>query len=152
MVTKKSVRLSLAELGDAPVLAVDTAPIIYTLEGHPRFSDRFAPVFAAAEAGRATIVVSTVTLAEVLSGPIRAGNEVLTAQYLHAMTRARGWRVAPLDVETAVESARIRATYRLKLPDAIQVATAIRAGADALVTHDRDLSRVKDLRIVEAVD
>jgi predicted nucleic acid-binding protein len=68
------------------------------------------------------------------------------------MTRSRGWRVAAMDTETAVESARIRAAYRLKPADAIQVATAIRAGADVLVTHDRDLARVKGLRIVDAVD
>ena len=54
----------------------------------------------------------------------------------------------PLDVEVAVEAARIRAAYRVRLPDAIRVATAIRAGAAALVTHDRALRRVRGLRIV----
>jgi predicted nucleic acid-binding protein len=54
----------------------------------------------------------------------------------------------PLDAELAVEAARVRAAYRLKLPDAIQVATAIRAGAAALVTHDRALRRVRGLRVV----
>ena len=31
---------------DASVL-VDTAPIIYVLEGHPRFAQRFGPLFEA---------------------------------------------------------------------------------------------------------
>ena len=64
-------------LGERPVLAVDTAPIIYWLEGHPRFADRFAPVFSAVESGAAIVVISTVTLAEVLAGPLRAGHELL---------------------------------------------------------------------------
>jgi len=138
----------LTGLGEHPVLFVDTAPIIYWLEGHPRLAERFGAVFNAAEDGAAGIVISTVTLSEVLAGPLRAGNEVLTARYREALTRGLGWQVLSLDVDIAVEAARIRATYRLRLPDAIQVATAIRAGASALVTHDRALRRVKGLKVV----
>jgi prevent-host-death family protein len=82
------------------------------------------------------------------AGSLRTGNELVTAQYREALTRSAGWQVMPLDVEVAVEAARIRAAYRLRLPDAIEVATAIRAGAAALVTHDRALRRVRGLRIV----
>jgi predicted nucleic acid-binding protein len=138
----------LDDLGEHPVLVVDTAPIIYWLEGHPRLADRFAPVFEAAESGAAQVVISTVTLAEVLAGPLRVGNELLTAQYREALTRSAGWQVLPFDAELAVEAARVRAVYRLRLPDAIQVATAIRAGAAALVTHDRALRRVRGLRVL----
>jgi predicted nucleic acid-binding protein len=135
-------------LGEHPVLAVDTAPLVYWLEGHPRLADRFGAIFDAAESGAATVVISTVTLAEVLAGPLRAANELLTARYREALIRSPGWQVMPLDVDIAVEAARIRAAYRLRLPDAIQVATAIRAGAAALVTHDRALRRVRGLRVV----
>jgi predicted nucleic acid-binding protein len=141
-------RSLLEGLGGEPVLAVATAPIIYWLEGHPRYSGRFAPVFEAAEAGRAHVVVSTVTVAEVLAGPIKAGDELLASRYREALTRSPGWQVVALDVDMAVEAARIRARYRLRLPDAIQVATAIRAGAAALVTHDRALRRVRGLKVV----
>jgi predicted nucleic acid-binding protein len=138
----------LAGLGEHPVVVVDTAPIIYWLEGNPRLADRFAAVFETVESGGATAVISTVTLAEVLAGPLRSANELLTAQYREALTRSPGWQVMPLDVDLAVEAARVRAAYRLRLPDAIQVATAIRAGAAALVTHDRALRRVRGLRVV----
>jgi predicted nucleic acid-binding protein len=141
-------RSLLAGLGESPVLVVDTAPIIYWLEGRPRLAERFATVFSAAESGAASIVISTVTLAEVLAGPLRAGDELLTAQYREALTRSLGWQVMPLDVDTAVQAARVRTAYRLRLPDAIQVATAIRAGAAALVTHDRALRRVRGLKVV----
>ena len=73
-------------------------------------------------------------------------------QRVHAVHRldkgTSGVLVFALDAETAVEAARIRATYRLRLPDAIQVATAIRAGAAALVTHDGELRRVRGLRVI----
>jgi hypothetical protein len=92
-------------LGERPIVAVDTAPIIYWLEGRPRFADRFATVFSAVESGAATIVISTVTLAEVLAGPLRAGNELLTGQYREALTRGsdpRGRRGAG-DARSCVE-------------------------------------------------
>ena len=100
----KAARSLLDGLGDHPVLVVDTAPVIYWLEGHPRLAARFGVIFDAAEAGAATVVVSTVTLAEVLAGPLRAGNELLTAQYREALTRSPGWQVMPLDVDVAVGS------------------------------------------------
>ena len=56
--------------------------------------------------------------------------------------------LAPLDAETAVEAARIRSAYRLRLQDAIQVATAIRVGAAALITHDKALAQVTGLRVL----
>ncbi|MFZ5781985.1 MAG: PIN domain-containing protein [Pseudomonadota bacterium] len=37
---------------------------------------------------------------------------------------------------------------RLKLPDAIQAASAITLNAAAIVTHDRDFSRVGSLRVL----
>ena len=144
----KAPRSLLDGLGDHPVLVVDTAPIIYWLEGHPRLAERFRVIFDGAESGAATVVISTETLAEVLAGPLRAENELLTGQYREALTRSPGWQVMPLDIDVAVEAARIRAAYRLRLPGAIQVATAIRAGAAALVTHDRALRRVRGLRVV----
>jgi predicted nucleic acid-binding protein len=144
----KAVRSMLDGLGERPMLAVDIAPIIHWLEGHPRLANRFASVFSAVESGAATIVISTVTLAEVLAGPLRAANELLTGQYREALTRSSGWRVMAFDADLAVDAARMRAVYRLRLPDAMLVATAIRAGAAALVTHDRAFRKVRGLRVL----
>ncbi len=52
-----------------------------------------------------------------------------------------------MDSGLAFVAARIRARYGLKLPDAIQVATAIHSGSVALVTHDRDFSAVDEIHI-----
>ena len=48
--------------------------------------------------------------------------------------------VAELDIETAVVAARLRARHgqKLKLPDALVIATAIQKEASALVTTERD--------------
>ena len=43
--------------------------------------------------------------------------------------------VAP-DLEIADLAARLRAAHRLKTPDALQAATAVRTGASGLITND----------------
>jgi len=137
--------LDLSALKDGALVLVDAAPIIYWLEGHPRFARRFEPVFARHATGGLRLAVATTTIAEVLAGPIGAGEEVLASRYRRVL---ESWEVVPLTVEIAEAAARYRARLRLKLPDAIQVASAIAVNAEALVTHDRDFSRVKALPVI----
>lgn len=58
-----------------------------------------------------------------------AGNEYLAEQYRLAMTRGPGLAVVAVTETIAVTAARFRARYRLRLPDAIQLATAVEVGA-----------------------
>jgi len=50
------------------LVLVDTNPIIYVLEGHPQFAQRFRPLFEAHETGAFQLVVTTVTIIEVMTG------------------------------------------------------------------------------------
>jgi predicted nucleic acid-binding protein len=137
--------VSLAGLPENPLLLVDSAPIIYVLEDHPEFASAFKPVFEAHDKGIVRFAVTTVTLAEVLTGPLSKGDEVLAGKYRATL---RSWFVVDLDAETAESAARLRATLKLKLADAVQAASALAVGADALVTHDRDFSALRDLRVI----
>jgi predicted nucleic acid-binding protein len=137
-----------ASLEDGARLAVDSAPIIYFLEDHRQFAARYAPLFDAAARGDCSVVVSTITLAEVVAGPLGAGNEVLAAQYHRALKESANWRLVPLSDEIAFLAARIRSSRGLRLPDAIQVATAVTEGCAALVTHDVDFRKVSEIKIL----
>lgn len=124
---------------------VDTAPFIYVLESHPQFAELFVGLFEAAENGTLSIVLSTVTLAEVLTGPHKAGQTALAKRYEKALCQ---YEVVPVSVPIAALAAQLRAQNRLKLPDALQLATALEAGANAFVTHDRDFSGVTALPVL----
>ena len=119
---------------------VDSAPIIYFLEDDPDLSARFEDVFVRADAGDYELVVSTITLAEVLTGPLRRGNERLADEYRQALTAPPTWVVADLTPEIAHRAARIRGETRLRMPDAVQVATALEMSCVALITYDRDFA------------
>ena len=126
-------------------VTVDSAPIIYFLEGHPEFASRYAPFFEGAEAGEHELVIATVTLAEVLTGPLRVGEEALAQRYRSALTAPPTWRLADLTASIAHRAARIRGASKLRLPDAVQVATALETSSIALVTSDRDYSALEGL-------
>jgi predicted nucleic acid-binding protein len=89
--------------------------------------------------------VTTITIAEVLTGPLRAGDEALARRYRAILDT---WRVVPLDADVAETAARLRFTLGLKLPDAVQAASALAINAAALVTHDHDFDRLRSLRVI----
>ena len=143
--------MGLAPLAGVPsgaLVVVDSAPIIYFLEGHRTLAPRFADVFERAAAGDLAIAISTITLAEVVSGPLSAANEILAEAYRSALTEGQGWSVVPVTEAVALAAARFRVRYRLRLPDAIQLATVATSGAYALITHDRDFSAVVDIKVL----
>jgi predicted nucleic acid-binding protein len=137
--------LNLAELPQGALLLLDSPPIIYFLEEHPRLAARFQPLFDAHRAGTAQFAVTTLTLAEVLAGPLQAGEEALARRYRSIL---ESWQVLDLTADIAESAARLRASLRLNLPDAVQAASALSINADALVTYDRDFSRVRSLRVI----
>ena len=127
---------------------LDTAPVIYLLEQHPIFLPRFLPLFRRAEEGSLRLLITPITLAEVLAGPLKAGKEALAERYESALCRGLGWTLVPLDRDIAARAARLRIRYRLKLPDALQLAAALAHNAEALVTHDRDFGEAaQEVRI-----
>lgn len=137
--------LEQADLPDGALVLVDTAPIIYVLEHDPKFAPRFRPLFERQSAGGIQFAVTTITVAEVLTGPFKAGEEALAKRYRAVM---ESWQIVSLTVDIAESAARFRASLGLRTADAIQVASAIAINADALVTHDRDFSGVKTLTVL----
>jgi predicted nucleic acid-binding protein len=137
--------LDLEGLPEGALLLVDSAPIIYMLEDHPAFMPRFRPLFDAHAAGRLRFAVTTLAIAEVLTGPLKAGDEALARRYRAILD---SWGPVALDSAITETAARLRASLKLKLADAVQAASALAVDAAALVTHDRDFSRVRSLRII----
>ena len=137
--------LRLEGLPEQALVLLDSAPIIYVLENHPKLAPRFEPLFEAHRTGGLHFAVTTITLAEVLTGPLRAQDEALARRYRAVL---ESWQVIELDAGIAESAARLRAALGLKLADALQAASALAVNADALVTHDRDFSRVTSLRVI----
>ena len=138
-------KLDSTALPAGALVLVDTAPIIYVLEGHREFARRFRPLFDRHAGGELRFAVTTVTVAEVLAGPATTGDEALIRRYRAVL---ESWQIVDLSISIAESAARLRATLKIKLPDAIQAASALAIGADALVTHDRDFAKLSAPRVL----
>lgn len=115
---------------------LDANVFIYAINLFPPFASVISALFAASDAGRITPVTSELTAAELLVKPFRdadAGHEAACRAMLFGSARLE---VAPVTRDLLIESARLRATSGLKLPDAIHLATAALARCDAMLTND----------------
>jgi predicted nucleic acid-binding protein len=136
-----------SSIPDGATVLVDTNPVIYVLAGH-RLGAQFEELFADIANGRISALTTPITLAEVVAGPLSAGNESLAARYQAALTSGPGWRLREIDAEIAVLASRLRIQHRLRLPDALQLATAVYENCFAVITHDRDFRRVREMRVL----
>lgn len=139
------------ELRPGPV-ALDTTIFIYFIEREPRFLELVRPIFTALDAGALQGITSSLTLLEVLVVPYRAGNLPLAERYEALLTGSRGLRLVDLDRPLLRTAAQLRATTRLKPPDAIQVAAALVARCPVFLTNDRKIPPVPGLRILQLRD
>lgn len=83
------------------------------------------------------VVIPASAFAEALVAPARAGSAATAA--MRDFSERLPLTIAELDAEIAVAAAQLRARHgaKLKLPDALVVATALHLVVDVLVTTDR---------------
>lgn len=130
------------------IVGLDTSPLIYLIEGHPRYLDVVQPFFEAADQGQFQVVTSTITLLEVLVHPFRQGAVELAGQYREIILNANGISCINVSSDIAVEAARIRAQHNLRTPDAIQLATSILEEAAYFFTNDAGLPSIPSLSLL----
>jgi predicted nucleic acid-binding protein len=141
----------LTEIGDGPV-ALDASIFIYFIERNPVYLAAVKPLFIAIDEGHLQGVTSSLTLLETLVAPLRAGNVVIAQQYERFLTNSRGLQLVPLTRALLRAAAQLRATTRLKTPDALQVAAALSAGCGAFVTNDDRIPPIPGLRVLRVDD
>jgi predicted nucleic acid-binding protein len=136
------------KLRTAQTIGLDSAVFIYHFEAHPRYKALCAEVFDCMEAGTIQAVTSTVTLIEVLVQPLAKGEQELSVRYEQYLRFGPSLTLRSLDPDVALRAAQLRARYRLRTPDAIQLATAIEFGSRLFLTNDDRFRKVTEVDIV----
>lgn len=131
---------------------LDTSPVVYYVEAVPAFAEVAKGIFTLIGEGQIQGVVSPVTLAECITLPVQMGQLELRQRFTDLLTATEGILLINIDAGIAQEAAELRIRYTLKLPDALQVATAIAANCEVFLTNDMALKRVKELRILTIVE
>jgi len=115
---------------------LDTNVIIYAFEAGHAGRSVFQDIFRMIDADAIKATTSELTLAEILTGPYKAGAEDLVTFYENLLSAASPLQVAPIDRDVLRAAARLRASLGLRLADAIHAATATQIGCDFLFTED----------------
>lgn len=121
---------------------LDTATLIYFIEGNSAYQPLLARLFDCNDKGVLSFSTSSVTLLEVLVKPLREGHHALAGQYRDILTTAPGIELLDVTSTVAEKAAHLRAKYNLRTPDAIQLAACIEFGADYFLTNDNRLKAV----------
>ena len=84
---------------------------------------------------------------EALVGPLKSGNTTLETAFEQALLGTE-MRLLPMTQLVLREAARLRATTKLKTPDALHAATARLSGCALFVTNDADFRGIAGLPLV----
>ena len=126
-------------------IAFDTNILIDFLKGVEPQTSKVEKILAAIMKGQDEGVISTVTVAEVLTGFYLAGAPEKAAEEKRLLNdwTLNGFKIVPVTFEIADLSANLRAKRGGSLPDALIVATALNQKADCLYSEDKDMQRFK---------
>ena len=81
--------------------------------------------------------MSSLVLTELLVPLYRTGRSKEAENLAELITNFPNMEIVPLSSEIAMEAARLRAKYKIRTPDAIHAATALKSRAKVLLTNDK---------------
>ena len=133
--------MGIAELQSAVLrhksVFIDTMVFSYLLMEHPNYADLAGAVLNLIEQGEISGVTSMITVAEILTPPALKGDEQAARLYELYIRNFPNLTILPLDFDVARTTAKVLGQTRLRTPDAIQIAIALVAGVDAIITNDK---------------
>jgi predicted nucleic acid-binding protein len=129
-------------------LYLDANVFIYAYETQGLRADAAWQVLDAIERGEFAGITSELTLAEVLVGPLRRKDDELAGHYHEILSSEGGFNVIVVERPMLIEAAFFRSVMKLKLPDAIHVATARAHQCRYMISDDKRLPQAGGLRIV----
>lgn len=129
-------------------IGLDSMIFIYAFEEHPTYLTSLKSLFSSLERSDLEAATSTLTIMERLVRPYLKKDFGLATQYLVLFRNFPHLSVHPFTEGIAERAALLRAQYRVRTPDAIQLATALNSGCHAFLTNDAGLLQVKGVQIL----
>ena len=94
------------------------------------------------------VVTSILTLVETMVHPFRHDDTEPINDYQEILFNTTGLKTIAFSRNIAEEAARLRAFYKIRTPDAIQMATASSSGASVFLTNDIHLPSTSKLKVL----
>lgn len=132
-------------IGKFKSVSLDTNIFIYHFEENPEFTPYTAQIFEKIAQGEFRATTSVVSLIETLSYP---SPPVVIRGITETFLNFPNLEIINVNQQIALEAAKIRRKYGFRMPDSIQLATALFAKSNAFVTNDARLKGFKRLPII----
>jgi predicted nucleic acid-binding protein len=128
-------------------IGVDTPIFIYHIEGTTQLAGLAGVALDELAGGAFTGVTSVLTLMEIAVKPLQMGRPDVAEEYEVLLANYPNLVIAAIDRPTVRRAAELRAEYRLRPADALQVAACLEQGATAFLSNDRELRRIAALQV-----
>ena len=120
-------------------ISLDTNVILNVINKEEPFFDSSRQLLDKISDGELEGVISTVVLSEFLTG-FYMNNDIKSSKiFKESLIESRTFIIMPVDTQIADLAAKIRSKDKIKLPDAIILATAILSKSTYLVSSDADI-------------
>ncbi|MGH7195214.1 MAG: type II toxin-antitoxin system VapC family toxin [Candidatus Saccharimonadales bacterium] len=121
-------------------LALDSNVLIAALAGHEKHSLVAQQLVRDIAGGKHQAIASSIAYGEVLGIASKSANELDVQNFFFHIQH---FATIAADDDICLKAGQLRRRYgnRLKLPDALHVATALSAGVDVFITNDLSLAK-----------
>ena len=128
-------------------VVIDTMVLIYLFEDTPRYGALCERILRDIARGKYTGIVTPITVAELLVKPLQQGRTDLADAYRRALSSLQNVELTPMTFDTGCMAGALRAKYGFALPDMFQVAAAFQTPDPAILTNDKALRRIENVRV-----
>lgn len=129
-------------------VGLDTSIFIYHFEASSRYAVTAGTALEDLARGVFAGITSVLTLMEIAVRPLQLGRTEAADEYGILLASYPHLTIVEIDRVIARRAAELRASYRLRPADALQVGACLERGATAFLTNDRDLRRVSELQVI----
>lgn len=133
-------------------ILIDTSVWIYHFEQNSTFGEAAGYVIEQLEAGKFRGIASELTLLELIVKPLQLGRQDAADDYETLLSYFPNLDLEPISRAVLLDAAALRARYRLRTPDAIQLATGLKSGATLAITNDEAWQRIGGIETLLLTD
>ncbi len=133
---------------DIKKVFIDTAPFIYYIEDNKLFSDKVGSYLSDCLIHEVTMITSVISYMEFCVLPERTKKLTVILKFREILLKL-SIPLIEVDFSISEYASQLRAKYYfLKGLDALQLSIAIKNNCDAFLTNDKELLKIKEIKIV----
>ena len=127
----------------------DANIFIYLLEHHPDLGEVCLSIVQSAVDKELDGYSGDLVLAELLVKPLKENNARAVQAVRDLFTNDTRIELLPHTKTAFISAAHLRANYKIKLPDALHIATAVENHMDVFLTNDREIPAMREITVLQ---